>query len=241
MTKLTLSNTLTQEDLLAFDLFTVTDSVLATTEVPIKNLEASSAMINLMLRKIKWKAFSYKDVNNVVKIGYNLTDGIKGKGLTEKEAYKLWIDVFKETERRFKEVFVLGSLSQSQYDGMLSLYYLTGDWTTVGTEERKFNLYDYVKNKQWNYVATAMTLSGTNRLMRQAEAKVIMLADYGIKQDRSLIRRQGIQEIANRYPGRMLDDTSRAQAEYVYYAMTSRFLPHMSESRQRILSSQLNK
>ena len=124
---------------------------------------------------------------------------------------------------------------------MLSLYYLTGDWTTVGSETRKFNLYDYVKNRQWNYVATAMVNSGPNRTMRQLEAKVIMLADYGIRKDRSLIRRQGIQDIASKYPSRLLDDKSRAQAEYVYYELTNRFLPHMAESRQRILSSQLSK
>ena len=51
----------------------------------------------------------------------------------------------------------------------------------------------------------------------------------------------GIQDIADRYPARMLDDKSRAQAEYVYYAETKRFLPNMAESRQRILSSQLNR
>ena len=124
---------------------------------------------------------------------------------------------------------------------MLSLYFLTGDWTTVGSEKRKFHLYDYVKNRQWEYVATAMVNSGVNRTMRQLEAKAIMLADYGITKDRSLIRRQGIQKIASMYPSRLIDDKSRAQAEYVYYALTRRFLPHMAESRQRILSSQLNK
>ena len=241
MAKLTLSNEITPSDLLPFDLFTVTDRTVATALVPIKNLEASTSMINLLLRNIGWKGHSFKDVDQVTKIGYNLAIDITGNGLTEEDAYKLWIKQFKDTERRFKEVFVLDTVSQSQYDGMLSLYYLTGDWTTVGSEVRTFKLYDYVKNRQWNYVATAMSNSGINRNMRQLEAKVIMLADYGVMKDRSLIRRQGLQEIAANYPTRMLDDTSRAQAEYVYYAMTKRFLPYMSESRQRILSSQLNK
>jgi hypothetical protein len=121
------------------------------------------------------------------------------------------------------------------------MYYFTGDWTRVGTEKRTFQLYDYVKNREWEYVATAMTNSGENRIQRQLEAKVIMLADYGVAKDRLLIKKQGIQEIANRYPTRMLDDRSKAQAEYVYYAETKRFLPNMAESRQRILSSQLNR
>jgi len=241
MKNLTLPTTIEKTDLLPFDLFKVADNETALTLVPIKNLEASPAMINLLLRKITWHGYAYEDVDGIKKIGYNLTDGVNGNGLTEQESYSKWIEVFKDAERRFKEIFVLDSLSQSQYDGMLSLYYLTGDWTTVGSETRKFNLYDYVKNRQWEYVATAMVNSGPNRTMRQLESKVIMLADYGIQKDRSLIRRQGIQDIASKYPSRLLDDKSRAQAEYVYYELTNRFLPHMAESRQRILSSQLNK
>ena len=241
MKNLTLPTTIEKTDLLPFDLFKVADNETALTLVPIKNLEASPAMINLLLRKITWRGYADEDVDGIIKIGYNLTDGVDGNGLTEQESYSKWIEVFKDAERRFKEVFVLDSLSQSQYDGMLSLYYLTGDWTTVGSETRKFNLYDYVKNRQWEYVATAMVNSGPNRTMRQLESKVIMLADYGIQKDRSLIRRQGIQDIASKYPSRLLDDKSRAQAEYVYYELTNRFLPHMAESRQRILSSQLNK
>ena len=179
MKNLTLPTTIEETDLLPFDLFKATDKELATTLVPIKNLEASPAIINLLLRKITWRGYSYLDTDGVRKIGYNLTNGVDGNGLTEEESYSIWIEVFKDAERRFKEIFVLDSISQSQYDGMLSLYYLTGDWTTVGSETRKFNLYDYVKNRQWNYVATAMVNSGPNRTMRQLEAKVIMLADYG--------------------------------------------------------------
>jgi GH24 family phage-related lysozyme (muramidase) len=240
MTIYTLPNTITKEDLLPFDLFPVADNTLAREIVPIRNLETSPAMINLILRNIGWKGYAYKDVDNVIKIGYNLVDGVDGEGLTEESAFNKWIKVFKDAERRFKEVFVLDSLSQSQYDGLVSLYYLTGDWTRVGSEQRTFQLYDYVKDREWQYVATAMTNSGINRVQRQLEAKVIMLADYGISKDRSLIKRQGIQEIANKYPTRLLDDRSRTQAEYVYYAETKRFLPNMAESRQRILSSKLN-
>ena len=240
MATYTLPNTITKEDLLPFDLFPIADTTLARTLVPIRNLETSPAMINLILRNIGWKGYAYKDVDNVIKIGYNLVDGVDGDGLTEEDAFNKWIKVFKDAERRFKEVFILESLSQSQYDGLVSLYYLTGDWTRVGSEQRTFQLYDYVKDREWQYVATAMTNSGINRVQRQLEAKVIMLADYGVAKDRSLIKRQGIQEIANKYPTRLLDDRSRTQAEYVYYAETKRFLPNMAESRQRILSSKLN-
>lgn len=241
MSLFNLPNVITKDDLLPFDLFPVADTEKATALIPMQNLEASKDIINLMLRNIGWKGYAYKDVDNITKIGYNLTDGIDSLGLTENEAYSKWIKQFKDAERQFKQVFVLDSLSQSQYDGMLSMFYFTKYWTEVGTDDRKFSLYEHVKNREWEYVATAMTNSGSNRIQRQLEAKVIMLADYGIPKDRSLIKKQGIEELANRYPQRMLDDRSKAQAEYVYYAETKRFLPNMSESRQRILSSQLNR
>ena len=83
MAKLTLSNEITPSDLLPFDLFTVTDRTVATALVPIKNLEASTSMINLLLRNIGWKGHSFKDVDQVTKIGYNLVDGVDSVGLTE--------------------------------------------------------------------------------------------------------------------------------------------------------------
>ena len=121
MATYTLPNTITKEDLLPFDLFPIADNTLARTLVPIRNLETSPAMINLILRNIGWKGYAYLDVDNVIKIGYNLVDGVDGEGLTEESAFNKWIKVFKDAERRFKEVFILDSLSQSQYDGLVSL------------------------------------------------------------------------------------------------------------------------
>lgn len=86
-------------------------------------------------------------------------------------------------------------MSQSQYDALLSLYFDTGTINTIGTQARLFQITDFINNRQWDYVATAMTLAGENRLMRQQEAKVLMLADYGITKDRSLIKEQGLQTL----------------------------------------------
>lgn len=237
----TLPNIITKDDLIPFDLFPVSDQDAATKLVNIKFLEASDKLINFVIRNIKWRGYAYKDVDNQVKIGYNLTEGVNSLGLTEEQSYNIWIDKFKEKERLFKKIFVLDSLTQSQYDGLLSMYYFTGDWTSVGTDIRKFKLYDDIKARKWDYVATAMSNSGANRIIRQHEAKIIMLADYGVEKDRMLIKEQGIQNIVKHYPTRLLDDRARAQAEYVYYAETNRFLPKTPESRKRILAKQLNR
>lgn len=240
MPTVTLSNKITEKDLIDFELFPVIDSAAANDLVELKYLEASDKLINFMLRNIKWQGHVYLDSDNQQKIGYNLAVGLDSDGLTEQQAYRYWIEKFKETERKFKKLMVLDRLSQSQYDGLLSMFYFTGDYTTVGTEIRKFKIFDDIKERRWNYVATAMINSGADRTMRQMEAKIVMLADYGVPKDRILIKEQGLQEIVKRYPARLLNDQARAQAEYVYYAETGRFLPKTSESRKRILSRQLN-
>jgi GH24 family phage-related lysozyme (muramidase) len=241
MPSFTLPSVITEKDLIEFDLFPVADLTAATELVPLKNLEASNNLINFMLRSIKWRGYVYLDSDNQEKIGYNLTKGIDGPGLTEAESYRYWIEDFKDKERRFKKLMVLDKLSQSQYDGLLSMFYHTGDYTAVGSDIRKFKLMSDIQARRWNYVATAMSNSGVNRTLRQLEAKIIMLADYGVPKDRSLIKEQSLQEIVKRYPSRLLNDLARSQAEYVYYAETGRFLPKTSESRKRILSRQLNR
>ena len=54
------------------------------------------------------------------------------------------------------------------------------------------------------------------------------------------IKEQGIQQLVKEYSTFQLTDKQKAQAEYVYYAETSRFLPNLSESRKRILVKQLS-
>lgn len=240
MPSFTLPNVIKQKDLIEFDLFPVADPVAASDLVTLKNLEASSQLINFMLRTIKWRGYVYLDSDNLEKIGYNLAKGIDSPGLTESESYRYWIEDFKEQERKFKKLMVLDSLSQSQYDGLLSMFYHTGDYTAVGSETRRFKLLDDIRARRWNYVATAMSNSGVGRIQRQLEAKIIMLADYGVPKDRSLIKEQSLQEIVKRYPSRLINDRARAQAEYVYYAETGRFLPKTNDSRKRILKRQLN-
>lgn len=240
MSVITLPNTITSKDLISFDLFPVANAQAATELVPLKNLEASDKILNYAIRHIKWSGYSYTSIDKKTKIGYNLSVETEGDGLTESSAYNLWIDDWKEKERKFKKIFPLDACTQSQYDGLLSLYYFTGEFASVGTEIRKFKLSEYIQNRQWEYVATAMTLAGgKNRVMRQGEAKIIMLADYGIPKDRTLIKEQGLQELVKKYPDRFISDKAKAQAEYVYFAETKRFLPNMSESRKRLLAQLL--
>ena len=232
MTTFSLANTLTEKSLIEFDLFTTKNTNTVNDLITIKDLEASSDLINFVLRKIGWSAFTTVK-NGITSIGYGTTNNLNGNGLTEQAAYYDFIEDFKIKERAFKRLMPLKSLSQSQYDGLLSLYFFTDTFKEVGSAQRKFSIIEYIVNREWQWVSSAIALSGENRTVRQSEAKIIMLADYGKAKDRSLIKEEGLQEIRTQYPDRIPTETARRQAEYVYYVETNRFLPKMTEARKR--------
>ena len=235
MPSFNLQSTVDSKNLIDYGLFTVLDSTATTTQIPLAQLEASDKLINLKIRTAKWLGYAKNSV-----IGYKGTTGLTSDGVTEAEAYTIWIEEFKDKERAFKKQCPLTTLSQSQYDALLGLYADTGSFTTVGTKTRQFQLLDFILDKKWDYVATALTLSGSNRLSRQAEAKILILADYGTYKNRSHIKEEGIQILVKDYTIGQLTDEQRKQAEYVYYAETNRFLPNMIESRKRLLAKQLS-
>jgi hypothetical protein len=235
MPSFNLQSTVDSKNLIDYSLFTVIDSVAVNTPKLLSELEASDNLINTKIRNIKWLGYSKDSV-----IGYKGTVGLKGNGLTEAEAYTIWIEEFKDKERAFKKQFPLTSLTHTQYDAMLSLYADTGTFSRVGTSTRQFEIFDFVTDKKWDYVATALTLSGANRLDRQMDAKILMLGDYGTYRDRSYIKEDGIQALVKEYITNQMNDEQKSQAEYVYYAETKRFLPNMIESRKRLLAKQLS-
>lgn len=239
MTDYTLDTDIDKKDLIEFDLFTVKDQTAVENSVDLKKLETSEDAINYALRQTPWRGYAYKTTQDI-RIGYNTQQDINGEGLTEQQAYSYWLDNFKTSERQFKRLIGVDQLSQTQYDALVCLYFLTGDFKNTGSHIRRFPIIEYIRNKQWQYVATALVLSNNKRPQRQQEARIMMLADYGQSVSRNTLRARGIQEIRSLYPDRMLDDRARRQAELVYYKETKRFLPKMSQSRQRQIVNQTN-
>jgi len=222
-------------NLIDYGLFTVIDSSAVNTLIDLKTLEASDKLINIKIRNTKWLGYAKGSV-----IGYKTTTQLTGDGLTEAAAYTLWIEKFKDKERAFKRQFPLEQLSQAQYDAMLGLYIDTGTFHKVGSDSRQFDILEYIQDRKWEYVATALTLNTLNRRDRQSEAKLLMLGDYGMYKDRSYIKEEGLQTMLKEYVSLQLNDIQKKQAEYVYYAETKRFLPNMIESRKRILANLLS-
>lgn len=233
-------NVINEKNLIDFSLFSIINDTTANTEISVKNLEASDNIINYIIRTMGWCGYK-KVINGIETIGYRntTTADLESDGLTEDQAYTIWIGYFKDQERKFKRLLPIDLMSQSQYDGLLSLFWFTKSIDQLGTTERQFRILDFIREKRWDYLCSAMILGGENRTIRQAESKIIMLADYGQYKDRSLIKEQGIQQLVKEYSTFQLTDKQKAQAEYVYYAETSRFLPNLLESRKRVLVKQL--
>jgi hypothetical protein len=227
-----LPNTITPETVIDFSSWTIDDSAVVETEQELRVHEASSDIINFALRRFEWRCYQ-TTLDKSTQIGYNTTnDRINGVGLLESEAYSEWIEDFKTKERKVKRLISITSLSQSQYDALLCLYYFTGDFTKVGTTARTFDLSQWIIDKQWDYIATALIESGYDRLLTQPLATIMMLGDYGSRTERSLLRERGLQILRKEYP-RLTDKLARQQAEYVYYVETKRFLPNLTQSRKR--------
>jgi hypothetical protein len=236
-----LPNNISSRNLIDYTLFQTLDASAVNDQKPMSELEASSKLINLKIRTTGWTGYN-KVIDKQTVIGYANRDDtlLQGNGITEEDAFNIWIEDFKDRERRFKNTFLLETLSQTQYDAMLSMYLQTNTFNEVGSDIRMFDLREFIDNRQWNHIATAMTICGKNRLQRQADAKILMLGDYGTNKDRSLIKEQGLQVLYKEHSAGVLNQLQTEQAEYVYYAETNRFLPNMNESRKRILAKQLS-
>lgn len=231
-----LPNTITQQDIVEFDLFTVKDSTAVSDNVLVKNLEASENIINYILRQTGWIPF--KDYDG--KIGYGLESDADGSGLTEEQAYNIWIGEFKDKERQFKRIIKLDKMPQTKYDSLLALYWFTGTVSVVGSETRQFRIWDYIQENKWEWVATILTESGNLRSITQDLASIMMLGDYGKTVSRTLLKERGIKLVRQRYPDAFVDEVAKRQAEYIYYIETDRFLPNLTQSRMRQIVKQLS-
>ena len=235
MPTISLPNIITEDMLIDYTVFNVVNASYVNEQKLVKDFEASNELINFILRTENYTPYAHLNVDGNTTIGYNLNIDTDGNGLTEIEAYNIFIDQLKIAERKLKKLLPLETLTQSQYDGLLSVYYKTGDFKKIGSKLRIFDVYDYVKNKQWDYYATALTNCAKDRSTRQLEAKIIMLGDYGVEKSRDYIKAASLRAVERDYPRKMTTDKQKLQAERVYFVETNRFLPGMDQARMRLV------
>jgi|15BtaG_2_1085339.scaffolds.fasta_scaffold01934_2 hypothetical protein len=207
--------------------------------IPLNELETSNELLNFALRQTPYIPFKHTS-NGKHNIGYGTENGINSAyNMLESEAYSHWIDKFKTSEREFKKFFPLTALSQNKYDALVSLYHFSGRWDKVGSSVASFNIKSYIENEDWDRVATAMIHNTNGRSRSQAEAKIMMMGNYGRHTPREMLKLKGLRHIKAEYL-RLTDNLAKQQCEFVYFVETSRFLPGLTQPRKRQLVDYVN-
>lgn len=202
--------------------------------------KASDKIIPIILSQSRYRIAKYLDKDGIYKIGYGYGDPENIKGLTEVEAYAYWIEQLKVKEKQLRNQLSVPLISQSQFDAILSLYFLTGNWRTIEGNTQNYDLSYAINTSNWELAANMLSDAKSNSDQRKKEAKIMMLADYRTEKTRNWLRFEGIQYERNRYIRGVSDTITKTQLQIGYYRQTKSFLPGMSdlEKRKTVLKSQ---
>lgn len=195
--------------------------------------KASDNILPIILSKSRYRIAKYLDKDGIYKIGYGYGDPDYLKGLTEREAYGFWIEALKTKERQLRNQLSVPLISQSQFDAILSLYFLTGSWRTLEGNTQTYDFGYAVNTSNWELAANMLSDAKTDSDQRKKEAKIMMLADYRTEKDRNWLRFEGIQFERNRYVRGVSDVTIKNQLQIGYYRQTGSFMPGMSDLDKR--------
>ena len=206
--------------------YTVLDEDLYETEIYIDSVFASDTLVLVALNNFKYNGYNGK--------GYSV--GAATRGITEEEAYNIWIEDFRRKERnliRQLKSFGLNEMSQSVFDGLLLYYLLAENFTIVYAMEGQYNLRDHIANKNWDTVAGMILRDHASRQNSIRAATILRLADYGNPKTRGWLRANGIFEMRASNQIGLLSGDQLARARFSYYAETLEFLPLTPNSIKR--------
>jgi len=202
-------------------------------------IQCSDELIPIVLANYRFRMYRYQDTaDNFYKIGYGYGNSNTPYGMTESEAYSEWIVEFKKKESSLQKQLPIPSITVSQFDALLSLYFTTGSWRTIESDEGIYDISSAIKNMQWTLVADMIANGKTNRTQRQLEAKILMLGDYRTDKSRNWLRNEGIQYTRTTYIRGITDNLAKKQAEISYYRQTAgAYLPNLTENKKREISN----
>jgi hypothetical protein len=187
---------------------------------------ASDTLVLVALNNFKYNGYNGK--------GYSV--GTATRGITEEEAYNIWIEDFRRRERnliRQLKSFGLNEISQSAFDGLLLYYLLAENFTIVYAMEGQYNLRDHIATKNWDTVAGMILRDHANRQNSIRAATILRLADYSNPKNRGWLRANGIFEMRASNQIGLLSGDQLARARFSYYAETLEFLPLTPNSIKR--------
>ena len=213
--------------------YIVLDSDLYENEIYIDDIFASNTLVLVALNNFKYNGYDGK--------GYSV--GKADRGITEEEAYNVWIEDFRRKERNFinqLKALGLNEISQSAFDGLLLYYILAENFTIVYAMEGQYNIRNHIVNKDWDNVAGMIIRDNANRQNSIRAATILRLADYGKQKNRSWLRINGIYEMRASNQIGLLSEDELAKARFAYYAETLEFLPLTPNSIKRDIAKRYN-
>ena len=224
-----------------WDLFNVLDTISSMTILSIEDLSVSDNILNYMIGNEEWSGTRYLDDDGSYKIGYGIGDYDKQTGYTEEESYLEWIGNVHRLQRVLKSQLPLDGLPQTVFDALTSLYIDTGIWRYVVSGNNTYDIVEGLRNKDWLLVGDIIHNGSINSFRRKDEARIAVLGDYRVIKDRRQQIVEGIYKIRTRYINDSFDsEFEKKQSEFVYYRQLGRFLPGMSETRQRRILASLS-
>ena len=223
-----------EEKRISWEQYSVQDDYAVNFLVNVGVVSVTDRMLNLMLSFERYRMFQYTD-NKKLKIGYGYTDPDTQGGPTESEAYVHWRKAVFEAQDRLINQLPLISMTQSQFDGLLSLYFSTGQWRTVKTVNGYYDLERAIKSNKWTLVADMIANGSNDRDRRLAEARAMVLGDYSTSTDRTKLLRESISHTVTYYKRNLLDVTQKRQAEIGYYRETRAFLPGLTNAQKKVI------
>jgi hypothetical protein len=202
-------------------------------ELDINTISASEKLILITLNMSRY-------------IGYNTTGysiPTAERGITEQEAYDIWIADFQKNQRSMikqLKAFGLTSIPQCVFDGLLLYYIINGDILQVTANEGLYEIRDHIVDGDWDSLASIIKRSNFNRKFCTRVSTIIRLSDYGKSKSRSWHRQTGIFQMRDKNEIGLLGGEDLDRARFAYYAETQRFLPNTPEGIKRTIAKQYN-
>ena len=154
-------------------------------------------------------------------------------GISEADAFSDWIIGIKKLEKGLKNVLPAKfNITQSQYDALVLFFVVTGQINKVQIIEGSFDLKSDILSGNWETVASKISYDSRDFNISRQIGSIMILGDYGQPLPRTWMRNKGIQTTRRQYEF-LIDGYQIRQAEHSYYRETQKFLPNMSEMRQR--------
>ena len=213
-------------------------------QILFNDLRLSDRGINFMLGQERYRGHRYWNGKKYL-IGYNYEGDSFSNGITETNAYKLFLSDDRKAEIKLKNKLkrLPETMLQHQWDALVSFYYDTGSIEITKIDNQEYDLLTHILNENFDNVGSLILTDGRKAARRTLESNLYMLGSYGKPKPRSWLRNDGIQWIRQNYLTKLLDKNgsvdkiAQQQAQYAYYKEVKKFIVGTTEiERQKLMN-----